>query len=71
MDFSADGSYLLASSEWGGVVTKVDTREMKITGQVEVGGNPVDVKLSPDGSVFYVANQGEPSAACTSSIPRR
>ena len=58
MDFSADGSYLLASSEWGGVVTKVDTREMKITGQVEVGGNPVDVKLSPDGSVFYVANQG-------------
>jgi YVTN family beta-propeller protein len=58
MDFSADGSYLLASREWGGVVTKVDTREMKITGQVEVGGNPVDVKLSPDGSVFYVANQG-------------
>ena len=58
MDFSADGSYLLASSEWGGMVTKVDTREMKITGQVEVGGNPVDVKLSPDGSVFYVANQG-------------
>jgi DNA-binding beta-propeller fold protein YncE len=22
-----------------------------------VGGSPVDVKLSPDGSVFYVANQ--------------
>jgi YVTN family beta-propeller protein len=58
MDFSADGSYLLASSEWGGMVTKVDIEEMKITGQVKVGGNPVDVKLSPDGSVFYVANQG-------------
>jgi YVTN family beta-propeller protein len=58
MDFSADGSYLLASSEWGGTVTKVDIDEMKVTGQVEVGGNPVDVKLSPDGSVFYVANQG-------------
>jgi YVTN family beta-propeller protein len=58
MDFSADGDYLLASSEWGGVVTKVDTKVMKITGQVEVGGEPVDVKLSPDGSVFYVANQG-------------
>jgi YVTN family beta-propeller protein len=58
MDFSADGSYLLASSEWGGVVTKVDIDEMKVTGQVEVGGSPVDVKLSPDGSVFYVANQG-------------
>jgi YVTN family beta-propeller protein len=59
IDFSADGDYLLASSEWGGVVTKVDTRTMKITGQVEVGGNPVDVKLSPDGSVFFVANQNE------------
>jgi YVTN family beta-propeller protein len=58
MDFSSDGHYLLASSEWGGTVTKVDTQEMKITGEVQVGGNPVDVKLSPDGSLFYVANQG-------------
>jgi YVTN family beta-propeller protein len=57
MDFSADGDYLLASSEWSGMVTKVDTRQMKITDQVRVGGAPVDVKLSPDGSVFYVANQ--------------
>jgi YVTN family beta-propeller protein len=59
IDFSADGDYLLASSEWGGVVTKVDTKEMKITGSIEVGGNPVDVKLSSDGSVFYIANQGK------------
>jgi len=59
IDFSAEGDYLLASSEWGGVVTKVDTSKMKITGSVEVGGNPVDVKLSPDGSVFYVANQNK------------
>ena len=59
MDFSADGRYLLASSEWSGMVTKVDTQKMKITGQLELGGNPVDVKLSPDGKVFYVANQGE------------
>jgi YVTN family beta-propeller protein len=58
MDFSADGRYLLASSEWGGVVTKVDTHKMRITGQIDLGGAPVDVKLSPDGSVFYVANQG-------------
>lgn len=58
MDFSEDGHYLLASSEWGGTITKVDTQEMKITGEVQVGGNPVDVKLSPDGSLFYVANQG-------------
>jgi DNA-binding beta-propeller fold protein YncE len=41
------------------VVTKVDTKEMKITGWIEVGGNLVDVKLSPNGSVFYIANQGQ------------
>jgi YVTN family beta-propeller protein len=58
MDFSADGRYLFASSEWGGAVTKVDTHKMRITGQIDLGGAPVDVKLSPDGSVFYVADQG-------------
>lgn len=57
LDFSADGSYLLASCEYSGWVVKVDTRTMRITGQVYVGGLPVDVKLAPDGSVFYVANQ--------------
>src|SRR5207249_8467270 len=25
--------------------------------QLNIGGQPIDVKLSPDGSVFYVANQ--------------
>jgi YVTN family beta-propeller protein len=58
LDFSADGRYLLASTEYGGVVVKVDTVTMKITGHVNVGGLPIDVRLAPDGSVFYVANQG-------------
>ena len=58
LDFSADGSYLMASTEFTGVVVKVDTVAMQITGFVHVGGLPVDVRLSPDGSVFYVANQG-------------
>jgi YVTN family beta-propeller protein len=58
LDFSADGSYLMASTEYTGVVVKVDTVAMQITGFVQVGGLPVDVRLSPDGSVFYVANQG-------------
>ncbi len=58
LDFSADGSYLMASTEYAGVVVKVDTVAMQVTGFVEVGGLPVDVRLSPDGSVFYVANQG-------------
>ena len=58
LDFSADGGYFLASSEWSGVVAKVDVGKMKLVDYVEVGGLPIDVKLSPDGSVFYVANQG-------------
>ena len=59
LDFSKDGDYLLASSEWSGVVSKVDTNKMELVDHVEVTGLlPVDVKLSPDGSVFYVANQG-------------
>ncbi len=59
MDFSADGRYLLASSEWSGVVSKVDVEKMELVGYAEVTGDlPIDIKLSPDGEVFYVANQG-------------
>ena len=59
IDFSKDGSYFLASSEWSGVVSKVDTDSMQLVDHAEVGGLPIDVRLSPDGSVFYVANQGK------------
>ncbi len=58
LDFSADGSYLMISTEYSGIVAKVDTVNMKLVGAVQVGGLPIDVKLSPDGSVFYVSNQG-------------
>ena len=58
MDFSADGSYLMISTEYSGVVAKVDVNKMRLTGYVNVGGLPIDVKLSPDGTVFYVTNQG-------------
>lgn len=57
-DFSAGGRYLLASTEYAGHVLKVDVVTMTIVGDLSVGGKPVDVKLSPDGSVFFVANQG-------------
>ena len=58
LDFSTDGRYCLASTEFSGIVVKVDTVAMKIAGWVNVGGLPIDVRLAPDGSVFYVANQG-------------
>jgi YVTN family beta-propeller protein len=57
LDFSADGDYLIASTEFSGVAIRVDTTAMVITGQVRVGGLPIDVRLVPDGSVFYIANQ--------------
>lgn len=58
LDFSADGSYLLASSEWSGAVSKVDVEKMELMDYADVGGLPIDIKVSPDGEVFYVANQG-------------
>ena len=58
LDFSANGHYLIASTEYSGRVVKVDTQSMRLTGALDAGGQPVDVKLAPDGSVFYVANQG-------------
>ena len=58
LDFSADGSYLMISTEYSGVVAKVDLINMQLAGYVWVGGLPIDIKVSPDGSVFYVTNQG-------------
>jgi YVTN family beta-propeller protein len=58
LDFSADGSYLMISAEYSGIVARVDVVNMKLDGFVRVGGLPIDVKLSPDGRYFYVTNQG-------------
>jgi YVTN family beta-propeller protein len=58
LDFSKDGDYFLASSEYSGVVSKVDVKNMELVDYAEVGSLPIDIKLSPDGKVFYVADQG-------------
>jgi YVTN family beta-propeller protein len=57
LDFSADGRFFLISTEFGGYVVKVDAVAMRVVGKVRLGGSPVDVRLSPDGRVFFVANQ--------------
>ena len=57
-DFSADGRYFMASCEFSGQVVKIDTETMTLVGRADVGSLPIDVKLSPDGKVLYVANQG-------------
>lgn len=58
IDFSRDGKYLIASCEFSGDVVKVDVAGQKVLGtlKLKTGGMPQDVKLSPDGSVFYVAD---------------
>jgi YVTN family beta-propeller protein len=58
LDFTADGHAFLISCEFAGALYRIDTRTMRVTGRVAVGGLPVDVKVSPDGTLFYVANQG-------------
>ena len=58
MDFSANGRYLIASCEFSSELIKVDVAERKVIGKISVepGGMPQDVKVSPDGKVFYVAD---------------
>jgi YVTN family beta-propeller protein len=57
LDFSADGSYLIASCEFSGMIMRVNVQEMKLTGLLATGGQPIDVRVSPDGRRFFVANQ--------------
>ncbi len=58
MDFTSNGRYLIASCEFSAQVIKIDVAERKILGYLgfQKGGMPQDVKTSPDGKVFYVAD---------------
>jgi YVTN family beta-propeller protein len=71
LDFSADGRYLLVSTEFSGRVVRVSTQRPRVTGVLKVGGLPVDVKLAPDGRVFYVANQGRGGVSIIDPHPLR
>ena len=58
-DFSADGSYAIFTCEYGdGGLLKVDLRNQKVLGHLDLSrmGMPQDIRLSPDGKVFYVAD---------------
>jgi YVTN family beta-propeller protein len=56
-EFTADGKTMVASCEFSGFLVRIDLDRMEITGELNVGGKPVDVKLSPDGSVMFNANE--------------
>jgi len=71
LDFSADGSYLIGSTEWSGILVKIDTRTMQIIGSLNVGGLPIDVRLAPAGDVFYVTNQGRHGVSIVDPVNMR
>jgi YVTN family beta-propeller protein len=59
VDFSANGRFLLASCEFSAELVKVDVRRERVVGVLHLprdSAMPQDVKLSPDGRIFYVAD---------------
>ncbi|MCS7058613.1 MAG: YncE family protein [Meiothermus sp.] len=56
MDYSADGRTLVAACEFSGDLLRIDVAARKVRDKLHLGGMPQDVKLSPDGQVFYVAD---------------
>lgn len=58
MDFSADGRYLIAACEFSGLILKVDVVTRKLVGTITLtkGAMPQDVRITPDGSMFYIAD---------------
>ena len=57
-DYSADGRYAIFTCEFNGSLIKIDVAARKVLGFLKLGrgGMPQDVRVSPDGRVFYVAN---------------
>jgi YVTN family beta-propeller protein len=57
-DFSIDGRYAIFTCEFAKQLVKVDFVDFKVVGYLKLsrGGMPQDIRISPDGSVFYVAD---------------
>jgi DNA-binding beta-propeller fold protein YncE len=73
MDFSADGRYLIASCEFSGQLVKVDVARDRLVRVLSLprGAIPQDVKLAPDGKLFYVADMGGGGVWKVSGSPLR
>jgi YVTN family beta-propeller protein len=57
-DFSPDGRYFIVTCEFSGDLLKIDTARQQIIGRLHLPGHamPQDVKISPDGRTWYVAD---------------
>ena len=57
-DFSADGSFMIASCEFSHRLLKLDLRTRRVLGYLDLpGSSPQDVRLGPDGLTFFVADK--------------
>jgi YVTN family beta-propeller protein len=62
MEFTADGQYMIATCEFNGHLIKVDLATKRPVGDLDLDSTdhepsmPQDVRSSPDGSVFFVAD---------------
>ena len=60
LDFTADGTTAVVSCEFSGRLLVLDVAEQRVRETIPLpggpGGMPQDVKLSPDGNWFYVAD---------------
>ena len=57
-DFSIDGRFAIFTCEFSKSVAKIDFVDRKVVGYLKLskGGMPQDIRISPDGKVFYVAD---------------
>jgi len=57
-DFSIDGSYVIFTCEFTGKLVKIDMVNRKVMGYLDLSkkGMPQDIRSSPDGKTFYVAD---------------
>ena len=57
-DFAIDGRYALFTCEFGGKLAKIDMVNRKVVGYLllDKKGMPQDIRIAPDGKVFYVAD---------------
>jgi YVTN family beta-propeller protein len=64
-DFSANGRFFVVTCEFSGELLKIGTLSHRVLGVLKLssgmssmGSMPQDVRLSPDGTVFFVADMG-------------
>ena len=57
-DFSIDGRFAIFTCEFSKGLTKIDLVDRKVVGHIQLskGGMPQDIRASPDGKRFYVAD---------------